>query len=84
MKKPLIVINKSTVPVGTGDWVADIIKRSQPEPVEFAVVSCPEFTREGSALHDFMNPDRVVIGSRDREAAVKVAQLHLPCAPASS
>jgi UDPglucose 6-dehydrogenase len=78
MKKPLIVINKSTVPVGTGDWVADIIKRSQPEPVEFAVVSCPEFTREGSALHDFMNPDRVVIGSRDREAAVKVAQLHLP------
>ncbi len=78
MKKPLVVINKSTVPVGTGDWVADIIKRSQPEPVEFAVVSCPEFTREGSALHDFMNPDRVVIGSRDREAAVKVAQLHLP------
>jgi UDPglucose 6-dehydrogenase len=78
MKKPLIVINKSTVPVGTGDWVADIIKRSQPEPVEFSVVSCPEFTREGSALHDFMNPDRVVIGSRDREAAVKVAQLHLP------
>lgn len=78
MKHSLIVINKSTVPVGTGDWVADIIKRSQPEPVPFSVVSCPEFTREGSALHDFMNPDRVVIGSRDREAAVKVAQLHLP------
>ena len=78
MNHPLIVINKSTVPVGTGDWVADIIKRSQPEPVEFAVVSCPEFTREGSALHDFMNPDRVVVGSRNKEAAEKVAQLHLP------
>jgi UDPglucose 6-dehydrogenase len=46
--------------------------------MDFAVVSCPEFTREGSALHDFMNPDRVVIGSRSREAAEKVAQLHLP------
>jgi UDPglucose 6-dehydrogenase len=78
MNHPLIVINKSTVPVGTGDWVADIVRRSQPEPVDFAVVSCPEFTREGSALHDFMNPDRVVIGSRSPEAAEKVAQLHLP------
>jgi UDPglucose 6-dehydrogenase len=78
MTHPLIVINKSTVPVGTGDWVADIVRRSQPEPMEFAVVSCPEFTREGSALHDFMNPDRVVIGSRSPEAAEKVAQLHLP------
>jgi UDPglucose 6-dehydrogenase len=78
MKQPVIVINKSTVPVGTGDWVADIIKRSQPEPIDFAVVSCPEFTREGSALYDFMNPDRVVIGSRSKEAAEKVAQLHLP------
>jgi UDPglucose 6-dehydrogenase len=78
MTHPVIVINKSTVPVGTGDWVADIIKRSLPEPMEFAVVSCPEFTREGSALYDFMNPDRVVIGSRSPEAAEKVAQLHLP------
>ena len=78
MTHPLIVINKSTVPVGTGDWVADIVRRSQPEPMDFAVVSCPEFTREGSALHDFMNPDRVVIGSRSPEAAEKVAQLHLP------
>ena len=78
MHQPIIVINKSTVPVGTGDWVADIIKHSQPQPVEFAVVSCPEFTREGSALYDFLNPDRVVIGSRNRNAAEKVAQLHLP------
>lgn len=74
----LIVINKSTVPVGTGDWVADIITHSQPEPVPFDVVSCPEFTREGSAIYDFMNPDRVVLGSHNHEAAEKVAQLHLP------
>jgi len=54
MDHPLIVINKSTVPVGTGDWVSDIIKKNQPSPVEFAVVSCPEFLREGSAVPDFM------------------------------
>jgi UDPglucose 6-dehydrogenase len=78
MDHPLIVINKSTVPVGTGDWVADIIRQRQPQPIEFAVVSCPEFLREGSALADFISPDRVVLGSLDREAAEKVAQLHLP------
>ena len=78
MEEELIVINKSTVPVGTGDWVADIIKEHQTEPVDFAVVSCPEFTREGSALYDFMHPDRVVLGSHDKDAAEKVAQLHLP------
>jgi UDPglucose 6-dehydrogenase len=78
MDHPMMIINKSTVPVGTGDWVADIIRNHQPEPIEFAVVSCPEFLREGSALADFMNPDRVVLGSLDRDAAEKVAQLHLP------
>lgn len=78
MDHPLIIINKSTVPVGTGDWVADIVRKHQPHPIEFAVVSCPEFLREGSALTDFINPDRVVLGSLDREAAEKVAQLHLP------
>jgi UDPglucose 6-dehydrogenase len=78
MDHPLVIINKSTVPVGTGDWVADIIRRRQPQPIEFAVVSCPEFLREGSALADFTSPDRVVLGSLDRDAAEKVAQLHLP------
>ncbi|MCB0064078.1 MAG: UDP-glucose/GDP-mannose dehydrogenase family protein [Caldilineaceae bacterium] len=78
MQHYTIVVNKSTVPVGTGDWVEDIIKRSQPDPVPFDVVSCPEFTREGSAIYDFMNPDRVVLGSHNSEAAEKVAQLHLP------
>jgi UDPglucose 6-dehydrogenase len=78
MSAPLIVINKSTVPIGTGDWVADIVRKSQPKPIDFAVVSCPEFLREGSAISDFMNPHRTVIGSLDREAANKVAHLHLP------
>ena len=74
---PLIIINKSTVPIGTGDWVADIIKKAQPHPIQFSVVSCPEFLREGSAIGDFMSPHRTVIGSLHRDAAEKVAQLHL-------
>lgn len=78
MDAPLVIINKSTVPIGTGDWVADIVIRSQKTPIEFAVVSCPEFLREGSAIADFMQPHRTVIGSLDRMAANKVAHLHLP------
>jgi UDPglucose 6-dehydrogenase len=78
MKEPLIIINKSTVPVGTGDWVADIVKKHQPKPIKFSVVSCPEFLREGSAIGDFSSPHRTVLGSLDHEAAEKVAQLHLP------
>lgn len=78
MTQPLIVINKSTVPVGTGDWVADIIRETQPKPVDFSVVSCPEFLREGAALSDFLNPDRTVLGSEDEAAAQAVSRLHLP------
>ncbi len=78
MTHSLIVINKSTVPVGTGDWVADIIRKTQPKPIDFAVVSCPEFLREGSAVTDFMSPDRTVLGSFDRRASEAVAQLYLP------
>ena len=78
MEASLVIINKSTVPIGTGDWVADIVRASQPTPVKFSVVSCPEFLREGSAISDFMSPHRTVIGSLDHEAAEKVAQLHLP------
>ena len=77
MKHPLIIINKSTVPVGTGDWVADIIRSNQPEPIDFSVVSNPEFLREGAAIQDFTGPDRIVLGSLNREAANKVAELYL-------
>ncbi|MCX6056018.1 MAG: UDP-glucose/GDP-mannose dehydrogenase family protein [Chloroflexi bacterium] len=76
---PILVINKSTVPVGTGDWVADVIKRKRGDhPLQFSVISNPEFLREGSAINDFMNPDRVILGSVDREAASHVASLYQP------
>jgi UDPglucose 6-dehydrogenase len=77
--QPLIIINKSTVPIGTGDWVADIVRQHMPDAeVPFWVVSNPEFLREGSAVYDWMNPDRVVLGSTNREAAEQVAELHYP------
>lgn len=72
---PLTVINKSTVPIGTGDVVSQVFRRTNPRfPV--CVVSNPEFLREGSAVADFMRPDRVVIGAHDKEAAQKVAKLY--------
>jgi len=74
-----VIINKSTVPVGSGDVVSRIIRQNLTRPnVPFGVVSNPEFLREGSAVHDFQSPDRVVLGSADKEAANRVAQLYLP------
>ena len=74
----IVIVNKSTVPVGTGDWVADIVrKKRNGKPLNFNVVSNPEFLREGSAINDFMFPDRIILGSTDYEAATKVAQLYL-------
>lgn len=78
MHHPLIIVNKSTVPIGTGDWVADIVRQHKADDVEFAVVSNPEFLREGSAVYDFTNPDRIVLGSTDRAAAQKVSELYAP------
>jgi UDPglucose 6-dehydrogenase len=72
-----IIINKSTVPIGTGDWVADIVSRHRARGASFSVVSNPEFLREGSAVHDFLVPDRVVLGSTNRDAAEAVASLYL-------
>ena len=78
MDHSLVIVNKSTVPVGTGDWVADVIrKRRAGDHLDISVVSNPEFLREGTAINDFMSPDRVVLGSLDRDAANRVAQLYL-------
>ncbi|OGD74655.1 MAG: UDP-glucose 6-dehydrogenase [Candidatus Coatesbacteria bacterium RBG_13_66_14] len=71
-----IVINKSTVPVGTGDMVTEIVARESGGKQPFHVLSNPEFLREGSAISDSMQPDRVVIGSNDTYAAEKVASLY--------
>ena len=63
-----VVVDKSTVPVGTADMVKQIIKQNQKQDIEVDVVSNPEFLREGSAIKDFQNPDRVVIGSDSAKA----------------
>ncbi len=73
-----IIVDKSTVPVGMGDLVASIIKEHPGSKHLFSVVSNPEFLREGNAVQDFMNPDRIVIGANDRKAADKIRQLFRP------
>ena len=75
----VVVVNKSTVPIGTGDLVSEIVAASRPdESITFSVVSNPEFLREGSAVNDFMHPDRIVLGGHDRKAAERVAELYGP------
>ena len=72
-----VVVTKSTVPVGTGDEVEAILRRVRPDG-EFAVVSNPEFLREGAAIEDFKRPDRVVIGVEDERAKKVMAELYRP------
>ncbi|HEX6187981.1 MAG TPA: UDP-glucose/GDP-mannose dehydrogenase family protein [Pyrinomonadaceae bacterium] len=73
-----VVAMKSTVPVGTGKRLKELIKTNLPAPVPFSVVSNPEFLREGAAISDFMRPDRVVIGSGDEEATEVMRELYRP------
>ncbi|HEX5402553.1 MAG TPA: UDP-glucose/GDP-mannose dehydrogenase family protein [Pseudonocardiaceae bacterium] len=66
-----VVVNKSTVPVGTAERTAELLNRP-----DVAVVSNPEFLREGAAVHDFLHPDRIVVGSQSQDAAQRVASLY--------
>jgi UDPglucose 6-dehydrogenase len=72
-----VIVTKSTVPVGTGDAVERIIRDVRPD-TEFAVVSNPEFLREGAAITDFKRPDRIVIGSEDRRARDIMEEVYRP------
>ena len=72
-----VVVTKSTVPVGTGDEIERIIRAARPD-AQFAVVSNPEFLREGAAISDFKRPDRVVVGIEDERARAVMAELYRP------
>jgi UDPglucose 6-dehydrogenase len=72
-----VVVTKSTVPVGTGDEIEQIIRRVRPD-AQFAVVSNPEFLREGAAIDDFKHPDRVVVGTDDERARQVLTELYRP------
>ncbi len=72
-----VVATKSTVPVGTGDEIENIIKKTNPK-VEFDVVSLPEFLREGFAVHDFFEPDRIVVGTNSQRASEVIKKLYKP------
>ncbi|RMD94716.1 MAG: UDP-glucose/GDP-mannose dehydrogenase family protein [Calditrichaeota bacterium] len=73
-----VIVNKSTVPVGSGQWIKQIIKENLKEDCAFSVVSNPEFLREGSAIEDFMRPNRVVIGAESSEAIAIMKELYSP------
>jgi UDPglucose 6-dehydrogenase len=72
-----VVVTKSTVPVGTGEYLRRLIREQRPA-AKFGIVSNPEFLREGAAIDDFMRPDRVVIGCRDEEAVAIMRDLYRP------
>ena len=72
-----VIVNKSTVPVGTGDEVERIIREARPD-ADFAVVSNPEFLREGAAIEDFKRPDRIVVGTEDPRAREVMAEIYRP------
>lgn len=73
-----VIVTKSTVPVGTGKHLANLIPQHQTKPARFSVVSNPEFLREGAAISDFMRPDRVVLGGSDPEAIAIMRDLYRP------
>lgn len=73
-----VIVNKSTVPVGTGDFVRTTIERNRRRKVDFDVVSNPEFLREGSAIQDCLFPDRIVIGARNQSIAMPLLELYAP------
>ncbi len=73
-----VLVTKSTVPVGTGNWLRQFIKENQKTQMNFGVASNPEFLREGAALKDFMHPDRVVIGSNEEDAIAIMKDLYRP------
>jgi UDPglucose 6-dehydrogenase len=71
-----VVVNKSTMPIGSGDMIHALLFEEAADTARFAVVSNPEFLREGSAVHDMLHPDRIVLGAADRAAAEAVAELY--------
>jgi UDPglucose 6-dehydrogenase len=73
-----VIVNKSTVPVGTGNMVREIIEANRRRNVDFDVVSNPEFLREGSAIKDTLEPDRIVIGAPSQVVAMKILELYAP------
>ena len=78
MERYTVVVNKSTVPVGTGEFVREVIERHQRQPIPFDVVSNPEFLREGSAIEDTLRPDRIVIGAPTQQVAMTLLELYAP------
>ena len=81
MANDLIIVDKSTVPVGTADKVRTIVQDeldNRKSPLKFDLVSNPEFLKEGDAINDFMKPDRIVIGTDNQSVLIKMKEVYAP------
>jgi UDPglucose 6-dehydrogenase len=78
MREYKVIVEKSTVPVETGEWVETTVRRNNLSNCEFDVVSNPEFLREGSAINDFLHPDRIIIGVKSKKAEKIMCELYAP------
>ncbi|MCM3597505.1 UDP-glucose/GDP-mannose dehydrogenase family protein [Metabacillus idriensis] len=78
VKQDVVVVTKSTVPVGTNDWIKELIQNNLVHDVKVEIVSNPEFLREGSAIYDSFNADRIVIGSNSEKAAATLEEINKP------
>jgi len=81
MTRPIVIVDKSTVPVGTADAVREVVRKELEKRavnIAFSVVSNPEFLKEGAAIEDFMRPDRIIVGSDDAQATKTMRQLYAP------
>ena len=77
LKGPVVVVTKSTVPVGTGDRITELLKE-EGAPAGTSVASNPEFLREGAAIRDFKIPDRIVVGAEDERAREVLREIYRP------
>ncbi|MGE0199887.1 MAG: UDP-glucose/GDP-mannose dehydrogenase family protein [Candidatus Melainabacteria bacterium] len=71
-----LIVEKTTLPIKTGEWLASMLRERLPQGVEFDVAAVPQFLREGQAIHDFMNPDRIVVGAESKRATDTIVEIY--------
>jgi UDPglucose 6-dehydrogenase len=73
-----LIIEKSTLPIKTGEWLQSLLRREVPADIDFDIAAVPQFLREGHAVHDFMHPDRIIIGAESRQAIDTIVEIYRP------
>lgn len=73
-----LIIEKSTLPIKTGEWLESLLRKEVPQGIDFDIAAVPQFLREGQAVHDFMHPDRIIIGAESRQAIDTIVEIYRP------